>query len=231
MTETDNVYGQTLKPFHKNASEVSNIGPWGHTLRPHEGEWDLIGLESCPAESAFVGLVGCVAGPKEKDLPEIMFRQFIFGNLNLDKYDRLLNYTHGQGLVAVAEGRCNEVEEAILNRLESYGYIKKSAEGYSPTFLVMRKERAGRMSPEILEHYRNLRKEAVEIATRHYRFCKEQIYREIPDFLKADEFQIDHACASIFSLRGAVLEEALKRGYLQKDENTDQRALGASLTI
>ncbi len=231
MTETDNVSNRTLKPFNKNASQVANIGPWGHTLRPHEGEWDLIGLESCPDTFGFVSLVGCVAGPKEKDLPEIMFRQFVFGNLNLDKYDRLLNYVHGQGLVAVAEGRCNEVEEAILNRLESYGYIKKTADGYAPTFLVMRKACAGRMSPEVLEHYQNLRKKAVEIATRHYLYCKEQIYQEIPDFLKEDEFQIDHACANIFSMRGAVSKEALKKGYLHKDENTDQRALGASLMI
>ena len=82
------------------------------------------------------------------------------------------------------------------------------------------------------KHDRNeLRRKAADIATRHYLFCREQIYKEIPDFLKEDVFQIDHACANIFAMRGAVLEEAIKQGYLSFDKDNDKQMLGAYLVI
>jgi hypothetical protein len=49
--------------------------------------------------------------------------------------------------------------------------------------------------------------------------------------LKEDEFQIDHACANIFDMRGAVLEEAVEQGYLTLDKANDKKTLGAYLVI
>ena len=48
---------------------------------------------------------------------------------------------------------------------------------------------------------------------------------------RRDEFQIDHACVNIFSMRGAVLEEAIKQGYLSFDKDNDKQMLGAYLVI
>ena len=87
------------------------------------------------------------------------------------------------------------------------------------------------MSPEALETLENLRSVATKIAMRHYLFCREQIDKEIPAFLKDDEYQIDHACANIFTLRGAVLEEALRQGYISYAENDDRKMLGTFLRI
>lgn len=233
MIEADNVYFDALKPFNKNAKDVPNIGPWGHTLRPNGGEWDILGMEIYRGDApAFVGLHGCVSNPSEKDLPEIMFRQFHYKCCGLEKRTPPdLTYADGQAMVAVAEGKSEEVDNAILNRLESYGYIKKADDGYVPTIMVMRKEKSRRMPNEIKEHFESLRHKATDIATRHYLFCREQIYKEIPEFLKEDEFQIDHACANIFAIRGAVLEEAIKQGYLSFDKDNDKQMLGAYLVI
>lgn len=120
---------------------------------------------------------------------------------------------------------------SILNRLESDGYIKKSDNGYVPTIVVMRKEKSRKMPSGIREHFESLRNKATDFATRHYLFCREQIYKEIPEFLKEDEFQIDHACANIFAMRGAVLEEAIKQGYLTFDKDNDKQMLRAYLVI
>ena len=49
--------------------------------------------------------------------------------------------------------------------------------------------------------------------------------KEIHDFLKEDVFQIDHACANIFAMRGAILEEAIKQGYLSFDKDNDKQML------
>ena len=233
MIEADNVYFDTLKPFNKNAKDVPNIGSWGHTIRPNGGEWDLLGMESHNGdEPDFVGLSGCVSNPNEKDLPEIMFRQFRYKYCGLEKRTPpVLTYADGQAMVAVAEGKSADVDGAILKRLESYGYIKKEDDTYAPTIMVMQKEKAKKMPDEIKKHFESLRRKAADIATRHYLFCREQIYKEIPDFLKEDVFQIDHACANIFAMRGAVLEEAIKQGYLSFDKDNDKQMLGAYLVI
>ena len=233
MTETDAVNSYTLKPFNKNAAEVANIGSWGHTLRPDGGEWDLLGMENyLGSKPNFVGLSGCVSNPDEKDLPEIYFRQyrFEFGGIE-DRMPPFLNYADGQAMVAVADGNSADADKTILKRLETYGYIKSTDEGYVPTIMVMYRDKSRKMPPDARKEFEALRCKAAKIATRHYLFCREQIYKEIPDFLKEDEFQIDHACANIFAMRGAVLEEAVRQGYLTFDEDNDKQMLGAYLII
>ncbi|MBR3893757.1 MAG: sigma-70 family RNA polymerase sigma factor [Clostridia bacterium] len=233
MIEADNVSFDTLKPFKKNAKDVPNIGPWGHTIRPNGGEWDLLGMEIHHGdEPKHVGLSGCVSCPNEKDLPEIMFRQFRFKYCGIEnRTPPVLTYADGQAMVAVAEGKSADIDKSILNRLESYGYIKKTDDGYIPAIMVMRKNKSSKMPKEIREQFEALRHKATEIATRHYLFCREQIYKEIPEFLKEDEFQIDHACVNIFSMRGAVLEEAIRQGYLTFDKDNNKQMLGAYLVI
>ena len=233
MIETDAINSYTLKPFNKNVSDFSNIGPWGHTLRPNGGEWDLLGMENYHGNKPdFVGLSGCVSNPDEKDLPEIWFRQYKFkyGGIE-DRTPPFLNYADGQAMVAVANGKSAEVDKTILKRLESYGYIKSTDEGYVPTIMVMYRDKSRKMPQDVRQEFEALRHKATEIATRHYLFCREQIYKEIPEFLKEDEFQIDHACANIFAIRGAVLEEAMRQGYLTFDKGNNKQMLGAYLII
>ena len=231
MAETDTIERYTLRPFNKNANEVSNIGEWGHTIRPNGGEWDLLGLEKQYAYAPnYVSLVGCVTNPAESKLPEIRYRQYLFKQIE-KAHTLKITYSDGQGLAAVAKGNCDEVDEATLKRLEKVGIVKKTSDGYTPTILVMRREKFKKMSQEEGERFEELRYKARDIATKHYLFCREQIYKEIPEFLKADEFQIDHACANVFAMRGAVLEEAIRQGYLLFDKNRDNRALGAYLII
>ena len=233
MIEADNVSFATLKPFNKDAKDVPNIGPWGHTLRPNGGEWDLLGMESHHGdEPKHVGLSGCVSCPNERDLPEITFRQFRYKYCGIEnRTPPMLTYADGQAMVAVADGKSEDVDPSVLKRLAFYGYIQKTDNGYVPTIMVMRKAKSRKMPGEVKKHFEALRRKAVEIATRHYLFCREQIYKEIPEFLKDDEFQIAHACVNIFSMRGAVLEEAIRQGYLIFDKDNDKQTLGAYLVI
>ena len=72
---------------------------------------------------------------------------------------------------------------------------------------------------------------AREIAAAHYDFCRKIILDEVPEFLKNDSHQIDHACAAIYHMRGAVLEEALRTGYITYSDNDSRNMLGAYLFI
>jgi len=235
MYQTDVINFDTLDAFNSTRKELpkANLGKWGHTVRPNGGEWDLLGMESYNGdEPAFVGLHGCVSSPAERDLEEISFQQFKFWYKKIaEKTPTSMPYSYAKALVSIAEGETDKLEEAIIAYLEKHGYIKKDGELYKPTFLVMFKSKNKAMPARELEALENLRSVATKIAMRHYLFCREQIHKEIPEFLKDDEYQIDHACANIFGLRGAVLEEALRQGYISYEENDERKMLGTFLRI
>lgn len=234
MDQVDLVNFDTLDAFRadRKAKPNAGVGKWGHTIRPNGGEWDVLGMELFRGERpAFVGLHGCVQSLEERNLPYIDFRQFKFQYRGIaNKTPSVLPHAYAQALLAAAKGESESVEPAILERLTEYGYLEKKNGKIQPTFLVMFEDR-GELPPEAAEKVRKLRKKAVDAAMRHYLFCREQIEKEIPEFLKNDAFQIDHACANIFSLRGAVLEEALRQGYLEYGENDGRKMLGAELRI
>jgi len=232
MMCVDRITDAVLKPYNKNAWEVPNIGPWGHTMRPNEGEWDVLGMEAYNGDRpGFVGLAGCYASPKDKDLPSIAFQQYCFDEKITNKLQaNPLTYIDGQALVSVAKGNSADVDGAVLQRLVNYGYIQKTDNGYIPTILVFRGDKQRSIPKKSKPHYDGLRRKVLDIATAHYLFCREQIYQEIPEFLREDTYQVDHACANIFTMRGAVLEEAIKQGYLS-NKNTENRILGAYLVI
>ena len=140
-------------------------------------------------------------------------------------------YHCAQALVSVANGEYYSVEASVLDYLEENGYIEKVGGRYKPTFLVMFKNKGKAMNDDSLKELESLRSRAVQIAMSHYIFCREQIYKEIPDFLKNEQYQIDHACANVFTLRGAILEEALRQGYISYEENDERKMLGTFLRI
>ncbi|MDE7234909.1 MAG: sigma-70 family RNA polymerase sigma factor [Ruminiclostridium sp.] len=234
MDQVDLVDFDTLDAFRADRKTEPNagVGKWGHTIRPNGGEWDVLGMELFRGERpVFVGLHGCVHSVEERNLPYIDFRQFKFQYRGIaGKTPSVLPHAYAQALLAAAKGELDTVEPTILERLTEYGYLEKKNGKFQPTFLVMFEDR-GELPPDAEEKVRSLRKKAVDAAMRHYLFCREQIEKEIPEFLKNDAFQIDHACANIFSLRGAVLEEALRQGYLEYGENDGRKMLGAELRI
>ncbi len=235
MYQTDIINFDTLDAFNSTRKELpkANLGKWGHTIRPNEGEWDILGMESYRGDRpAFVGLHGCVNSPAERNLAEISFQQFKFQYKRIsDKTPESMPYAYAQALVSLAKGETDKLEESVIGYLEKHGYIQKDGECYKPTFLVMFKSKTKAMPQKELETLEKLRSAATEIAMRHYLFCREQIYGEIPEFLKDDEYQIDHACANIFEMRGAVLEEALRQGYISYSENDERKMLGTFLRI
>lgn len=234
MDQVDLVNFDTLNAVQADQKEEPNAGAgkWGHTIRPNGGEWDVLGMETFRGEHpAFVGLHGCVHSSEERNLPYIDFRQFKFNYRGIaNKTPSVLPYAYAQALSAAAKGEIESVEPAVLDHLTEYGYLEKKNGKYQPTFLVIFEDR-GELPPGEAEKVRSLRKKAADAAMRHYLFCREQIKKEIPEFLKNDAFQIDHACANIFSLRGAVLEEALRQGYIEYGENDGRKMLGAELRI
>ena len=233
MGQTDAIQSETLHAFHRTRGELpkANLGKWGHTLRPNEGEWDLLGMEKYHGEEpAFVGLHGCVTSGAEQNLTEIGFQQYKFQYKRImDKIPATLPYSYAQALVAIAKGETDNVEESVIAYLEKHGYIRREGGTYLPTFLVMFKSKSKEMPLEARRELKDLRRVALDVAMKQYLFCRELIHKEVPSFLKEDEYQIDHACANVCDLRGAVLEEALRQGYISYAENDERKMLGTFL--
>lgn len=236
MQLVDRVNFGILGEYEKQMPEkpVANLGRLGHTLRPNGGEWDLLGLEDYKGDRpAFVGLHGCIGTQDYTAIKEnIDFGQFKFQYKGIDKKTPThISYDEATALVSLAKGDVSGIPPKTLDTLVGYGYLKSDKNAYKPTFLVIDKEKIRSYISKQNDEYKRLYKEAVKIGYRHYIFCREIICSEIPNFFKNDCYQIDHACANIYEMRGAVLEEALRTGYISYMENDEQKMLGAYLKI
>ncbi len=217
----------------------AKIGPWGHTLRPNGGEWDIIGFEMAGLnvpKPDWVGLHGCDDyGEKES----IDFGQYKFNYKRIcDQTPTLIGYNVGKALLTIASESSEniaDVYEKEISALLDYGYIKKSENGYIPTFAVFYSNDLTKgLDEDEKQEYLSLVKAAEEIVRGHYNYCRELIYSEVPEFMKEDSYQIMHACANVFTTRGAVTLDALKCGYTTYSDKKDEgkeRMLGAYITV
>ena len=127
-----------------------------------------------------------------------------------------------------------------LANLEKYGYIKKNENGYSLAITVLdgngiddiTEEKLDELfSTEEQDKVGELSDDIRALLLKQKDFSTEQILNEIPDFLKNDTKQIEFACNTVTPFQGAIIEEALKQGYLHYDENEPKRILGAYLIL
>lgn len=231
MITVDNVNFAVLDEINKNKPSISadNLGRYGYTKRPDGGEWDLLGLEDYKGDRpSFVGLHGCLDTPDYCE--PINFGQFKFMYKGINsKTPAHISYEEVKALAAAAKKDVSNIPPDVLDKLASYGYLKKQCGRYVPTFCVMFKEKMKPRTAEQEKEYQFLFRKAVKIALAHYKFCRDVIYEEIPEFLRDDQYQIDHACANIYQMRGAVLEGALEAGYISYAENDERKMLGAYL--
>ena len=109
--------------------------------------------------------------------------------------------------------------------------MTKEGDGYRPTFLVSVESGEKALTAEQEKEYRRLRDKAREIAQMQYSFSRETVLREFPTFMKEDFCQLAVAIDLVFTLKGAVLEEALRRGYLAYDETQPRRMLGVFMRV
>ncbi len=221
--------------YRQEEGENPQIGPWGFTIRPNGGEWDVVGMEECACElSSNVGLHGCMHA-QDGELPNIPLGAYqIYYKGIAGKKSDIITYNEGYALQKVTNGEAEKVEDALLEGLEEQGYLVKKEGKYEPTFLVLYQD-----APPITEEHQEILKsfyeaymKAMELVDRHYQFCLKQILAEIPEFLKENKHQLNHVVQSFLTkLRGAVLEEAIHQGYLTYDEEKDNRMLGVYLYV
>lgn len=196
----------------------------GHTVRPFNGEWDIIGCEVYDGKYSKIGLNGCVTDSDARLKPEIKWLKYYFPNQNYHS----VSYDEAAALCDIVRG--NPVEKWMEDRLLSYRLIRRGENGLEPTFLV--KKGYKKITDEMQAEYNELTKCAEELMMKHYLYCRELVKNEIPEPLKNDANQIGQACVELFRLRGAVLDEALREGLLALPDDEGRRdVLGARLEM
>lgn len=70
-------------------------------------------------------------------------------------------------------------------------------------------------------------KETADIVKPSYSYCKEMITKDVPEYIMNRSHQIESAALMIYSLRGLVVSEAMKQGYIKYEPDSLKTVLGA----
>lgn len=197
----------------------------GYTKREDGGRWDLLGFEEYNGpQYSFVGMHG-----SGRDGRMWQYKFNLHGIAS--KTPIYLTESQDLALVAIAENEYDGSAEPVVNELIELGYVEKVEDEYKPTFMVTIKDKIGQLTDEQSAQYDSLFNETFGLCLQHYIYCQDVVKQEIPSFLKNDQHQIDFACLTIFDLRGAIIEEALKAGYITYAEDDERQMLGTFLEI
>ncbi len=196
----------------------------GYTKRPNGGSWDIVGYQNADVPSIpWVGLHGCHVD--REDQPAVYFQQFKYARDNIcAKTPEYLMYDEASTLKTVAEGKWSECETYWLERLRSYGYIRKTETGYEPTIVVF----DGRSQEDYLKLFNDDEKVSITRTSEEIRrllreamdFSRKVISNDLPATIAEDEWLCAFACQDNAFDRRYVLEQALKDGWLVYNENT-----------
>ena len=234
MAALDDINIQAVSEANKSikCDCTANIGSWGHTLRPNNGEWDVIGFEDCKDAPDGISLHGCVSSPDDRNLKEILFRHYTFSVLGQQYYNQTLSYREGENLLKIAEGKTEETEKSVVDSLVKKGFLLQTDGKSVPTFCVIRKEKADSLPEDVLMRIRELKDAAIRQIIPLYRFAIECISAEAPSFISNKEYLVRAAASGILWERDFIAEAAMKNGYLKiPQEESRIKMLGATLTI
>ncbi len=202
--------------------------------RPNNGKWEVVGCQTTRIPHLpFVGQHGCFS--TREDLPGIAFHQFKF--MHGDIYSRTPEYlSHEEGYVLklVAEGKWQECNKAILEKLAGYGYVRAEGDGYLPNVLVFNGHGCGKywdlLDKEAQEEVDRLSTQLKASFGELAAYSDRVIKKDLPARFREDKNLFELVCGSTGFDRSDVLEQAIKDGWLKDDENTG-KTVGAHLYL
>ncbi len=211
-------------------------------VQPNGGDWSLVGFETYSEKfpiPSFVGMHGCYGEEiYNKPVNEIEdyppFWQCKFQYHDLWKQTPVhLSMEEGRTLVLIANGKAEDADKAVLDKLVGYGYLREENGTYLPKFLILRE--TAPLAPESMETYNRLRNEITDILRGHYEYCRDLLRRDIPEALMDEPVLVNAADGALsVEVRGTVVEEALRTGWLTYNDRPDEakeRCLGAILNF
>jgi RNA polymerase sigma-70 factor (ECF subfamily) len=199
------------------------------TKRQNGGEWDVYGREQRDGDHpVFVGMNNIK-----------YFRHYrISYNGIANESPNGLTISQDSALYNVTEGKLEEVSKENENFLVENGYIADVNGTLTAAFpIIPQKLFVDNFDEKAISDYKEKYPEiekyiaaACEILKTYAEFCEKEIKNDAPDFLKDNKGQIGFALTTcLFHVRGVILEEALKTGFITYEPSADHRMFGALL--
>jgi RNA polymerase sigma-70 factor (ECF subfamily) len=199
------------------------------TKRKNGGEWDVYGMEHSDTDH-----------PMSVGMHNIKyFRHYrIYYNGIADESPNALTISQDLALYNVTEGNLQNVSKENENFLIQNGYITDINGILTAAFpIIPQKLFVDNFNEKAIADYKLMYPEidkyiteACEILKSYAKFAEKEIKNDAPDFLKDNKAQIGFALSTcLFHARGAILEEALKTGFIKYEQGADHRMLGAFL--
>ena len=145
-----------------------------------------------------------------------------------------LSHEEGYALKLVAEGKWQECDASMLEALAGYGYVEKDGEGYLPRILVFDGRGCGKywdgLSKEDQAEINTLSEQLKAAFGELAVYSDQVIKKDLPARFRDDQNLCELACRTAGFDRSDVLEQAVKDGWLQDNENTG-KTVGAFLYL
>ncbi|MBQ7010270.1 MAG: sigma-70 family RNA polymerase sigma factor [Clostridia bacterium] len=201
-------------------------GDFEYTKRPNNGRWDIVGYQNADIPNIpAVGLHGS----------GMSFSQYKF------KYDNIEEKTpwylcdeESRALAMVAEGKWEECEQILLDKLLKYGYIKKNNSAYEPAIVVFNADTIEkgwtRFTNEERASITQIVEEIKRIVSEANEFAFNLTAESLPPLFKDNGRMCYFACTNSTISRGIVFMQAINDGWIKNDEHTG-KVVGAYIYI
>ena len=217
--------------FYSDSQEAADVT---RTKRPDNGAWDIVGYQDVKLNHpAFVGLHGYNYERAQKSL--VRFNQYRYYYQNI--YNKTPEYlTHDEVLTlqSVYEGKWEQCEKKYIEKLLTYGFIKKDGTEYKPAILVFDGNNTDKyymkFSKDTKEELTKLSNLVKQLFSDIWVYATEVIKVDLPSSFRNDERLFRTAIGCSAYDRGYVLEQANKDNWLKYDETTSP-VIGAYLVV
>jgi RNA polymerase sigma factor (sigma-70 family) len=223
MIEVDKLWEAALNKIGMMPNE-------SYPVHSDGGTWILTGYEEYNEKKPkFVSLNGCISDKTHNYSKKVHFTKYTFDYKDLAKYYFELNEQLGLFLQNIVCGE--DANSEYLNELLDLGCIVSDKSQYKPNILVFTAAFDNAAIPSkdaaVLNEIRN---DIIDKLSEFMQYYCDRIKQDIPDHLKIGGVQINNIFRG-FIIRGAVLEEALRIGYISYNIGETRTMLGASMTI
>ncbi len=142
-----------------------------------------------------------------------------------------LTHEEGETLFALVKGG-GDADSGITERLTEQGFFTRVSGGWQPNFWLLDRSHLAKLTEEQTAKCDTYARKAVDCILTHDLFRRGVVIGELPEFMKGDGSAVEFACVAAFgNLRGRIVEEALKRGWLTYDPKGDHRMYGVYMVI
>ena len=200
------------------------------TIRPDNGQWDIVGYQCCPVTKPSIFVGNYVRRGQNCFFQQFTY-QFEQSSLNLGK---TLTEEDVKIIYNAATGNLSAKDCATAEQLTEWGYLLQNDDAYIPAIPVVHiskvKEMIDSLDTETLSELTTLADNVKAQLSNLYRTIAELVKKDLPGNFSEDTIPYHHAVYECCSLRGYLVAEALRQEYLTPIEDGTQ-SIGAQLDL